>query len=87
MKRRTLHSYILQLLAGLALVFSASATFAGQPITTDSRIKTFVYNANEVFSITTHYGYHRWVTAWVGKLFRRGAVFSFAPWKKMRTPT
>ena len=57
MKRRTLHSYILQLLAGLALVFSASATFAGQPITTDSRIKTFVYNANEVFSITTHYGY------------------------------
>jgi type IV secretion system protein VirB9 len=30
---------------------------ADQPITTDSRIKTFVYNANEVFSITTHYGY------------------------------
>ena len=57
MKHRTLHGRILQLLAGLALVFSASATFAGQPITTDSRIKTFVYNANEVFSITTHYGY------------------------------
>jgi type IV secretion system protein VirB9 len=30
---------------------------AAQPITTDSRIKTFVYNPNEVFSITTHYGY------------------------------
>lgn len=27
------------------------------PIATDSRIKTFVYNANEVFSVTTHYGY------------------------------
>ena len=35
----------------------ASWAAAGQPITTDSRIKTFVYNANEVFSITTHYGY------------------------------
>lgn len=27
------------------------------PITTDSRIKTFVFNANEVFAVTTHYGY------------------------------
>lgn len=31
--------------------------FAAQPITTDSRIKTLVYNANEVFAVTTHYGY------------------------------
>jgi type IV secretion system protein VirB9 len=28
-----------------------------QPITSDSRIKTFVYNPNEVFGVTTHYGY------------------------------
>ena len=27
------------------------------PIATDSRIKTFVFNPNEVYSITTHYGY------------------------------
>lgn len=27
------------------------------PITTDSRIKTFVYNENEVFHLTLHYGY------------------------------
>lgn len=33
-----------------------NAAFA-QPITTDSRIKTFVYNPNEVFAVTTHYGY------------------------------
>lgn len=32
---------------------SQSAT----PIVTDSRIKTFVYNENEVFNIVTHYGY------------------------------
>ena len=27
------------------------------PVVTDSRIKTFVYNSNEVFTVTTHYGY------------------------------
>ncbi len=27
------------------------------PIITDSRIKTFVYNENDVFSVLTHYGY------------------------------
>jgi type IV secretion system protein VirB9 len=30
---------------------------SAQPITTDSRIKTLVYNPNEVFNVTTHYGY------------------------------
>ncbi len=30
---------------------------AGIPITTDSRIKTLVYNENEVFHLTLHYGY------------------------------
>ncbi len=27
------------------------------PIATDSRIKTFIYNENDVFSLMTHYGY------------------------------
>ncbi len=27
------------------------------PVATDSRIKTFVYNENDVFSVLTHYGY------------------------------
>ena len=47
-----------------ALAFVATTCIAllpagahAQPITSDSRIKTFVYNPNEVFSITTHYGY------------------------------
>lgn len=39
------------------LVAPLASAFATQPITTDSRIKTFVYNANEVFNVTTHYGY------------------------------
>lgn len=34
-----------------------NAASAAQPIVSDSRIKTFVYNPNEVFAVTTHYGY------------------------------
>lgn len=41
---------------GLIAAFAAPA-LAEAPIATDSRIKTLVYNANEVFTITTHYGY------------------------------
>jgi len=42
----------------LSLLFLVSANVAAaQPIVTDSRIKTLVYNANEVFTVTTHYGY------------------------------
>jgi type IV secretory pathway VirB9-like protein len=40
------------------IMFLASAgVVAAQPIVTDSRIKILVYNANEVFTVTTHYGY------------------------------
>ena len=50
--------YSVHLLAVLALAATALHTaHAAQPITTDSRIKTLVFNANEVFNITTHYGY------------------------------
>ncbi len=41
----------------LACLLVTTASVNAQPITADSRIKTFVYNPNEVFTITTHYGY------------------------------
>lgn len=41
----------------LMATLAAPLAFAAQPITTDSRIKTLVYNPNEVFALTTHYGY------------------------------
>lgn len=50
---RRLGVFVLLSVLALAAPLMASA----QPITSDSRIKTFVYNPNEVFSITTHYGY------------------------------
>lgn len=36
---------------------SNSVAYSKTPITTDSRIKTFVYNENEVFHVTVQYGY------------------------------
>jgi hypothetical protein len=47
----------LPLIALVASMMLASLASAAQPITTDSRIKTLVFNPNEVFTITTHYGY------------------------------
>jgi type IV secretion system protein VirB9 len=41
----------------LALAVGYAGSAAAQPITTDSRIKTLVYSPNEVFALTTHYGY------------------------------
>ncbi len=40
-----------------ALLMAASDANAFLPVPTDSRIKTFVYNENDVFHIVVHYGY------------------------------
>ncbi len=44
-------------IAAFSVLAFAGGSAMAQPITTDSRIKTFVYSPNEVFSVTTHYGY------------------------------
>lgn len=41
----------------LGCLLVAATAVAEMPVVTDSRIKTFVYNPNEVFTLTTHYGY------------------------------
>jgi type IV secretion system protein VirB9 len=41
---------------GMVLPQAASAQ-SGTPVVSDSRIKTFVYNENDVYSLLTHYGY------------------------------
>ncbi len=51
---------VLRSTAVLVLMGTASICVAGEvpmPVATDSRIKTYVYNENDVFSIVTHYGY------------------------------
>lgn len=47
---------LLALLVPFWLV-SLQPASAEVPIVTDSRIKTLVYNPNEVYTVTTHYGY------------------------------
>ena len=39
------------------LVFFSSIGIADEPITTDTRIKTYVYNENEVYPLMIFYGY------------------------------
>jgi type IV secretion system protein VirB9 len=44
----------------LASLFVASPSFASDddmPITTDNRIKTYIYNPNEVYLLVLHFGY------------------------------
>lgn len=51
---------MIRLILGLCVylaLFSPLMAQTGTPIVTDSRIKTFVYNENDVFTILTHYGY------------------------------
>lgn len=45
------------LLMAMVVAMPLWQTHAAAPVATDSRIKTLVYNANEVFTVTTHYGY------------------------------
>lgn len=41
----------------LLAITGFSSAYAEMPVTTDSRIKIFVYNENEVFHLMIHYGY------------------------------
>lgn len=53
------NAFINTVLAGVVafLAIPAFAYVAGTPVPTDSRIKTLVYNANDVYRVLTHYGY------------------------------
>jgi type IV secretion system protein VirB9 len=39
------------------ILFIASITNADEPITTDNRVKTYVYNENEIYPLVIFYGY------------------------------
>ncbi len=52
-------SYVSRLFVVICVLSAGTMAYgqANMPIVTDSRIKTFVYNENDVFRILTHYGY------------------------------
>lgn len=41
----------------IVVVFPLAGAYAFKPVATDSRIKTLVYDENEVFQLAVHYGY------------------------------
>ncbi len=49
--------YKLFLSVVLLCMVNIPLAWADMPVTTDSRIKVFVYNENEVYHLTIHYGY------------------------------
>ena len=51
-----------RLIASLLLFISIPLySWSAEPVLTDSRIKTYVYNESEVFRITAHFGYHTYI--------------------------
>ncbi len=46
---------------------TASISIADEPITTDNRIKTYVYNENEVYPLVIFYGYQTSIEFAVGE--------------------
>lgn len=51
----------LSIALGSSNLFAQGAPQSLAPVTTDSRIKTLVYNANEVFQLKFHYGYQSFI--------------------------
>lgn len=52
-----------------------------KPITTDSRIKTYVYNENEVFQVTVHFGYQSYIQFGDNEKIENYSLGNNTPWK------
>lgn len=58
MKHTLKHTFMASLVCCALCASPAIAEIdSGEPLLTDSRIKTFVYSENDVFNVLTHYGY------------------------------
>lgn len=63
------------------LIFIRSDVYAELPITTDNRIKTYVYNENEVFLLLIHYGYQSSIEFGLGEEVETISVGDTYSWK------
>lgn len=61
---------------------NASVSY-NQPISVDSRIKTFVYSPNEVFTVVFSQGYYSYIEFSAGEKVRSIAVGDASSWKVM----
>ncbi|MCZ6902351.1 MAG: TrbG/VirB9 family P-type conjugative transfer protein [Rickettsia endosymbiont of Ixodes persulcatus] len=51
------------------------------PITVDSRIKTFVYSNNEIYNVVFNYGYHSYIEFSKGETIKMLAMGNNVGWK------
>lgn len=62
-------------------IVGISSAYGDVPVTTDSRIKIFVYNENEVFHLTVHYGYQSHIEFGVGEDIETISMGDSYSWK------
>lgn len=65
----------------LSCMFIHNSALADVPITTDSRIKTYVYNENEVFLVVVHYGYQSSIEFGLGEEVETLSIGDSYAWK------
>lgn len=69
------------LLAGLMFSTQAIAADVSQPVVSDSRVKTFVYNENEVYTLLTQYGYQSNIELGLGEEIQTISVGDRMAWQ------
>jgi type IV secretion system protein VirB9 len=72
---------LLMLLTLLGIGSASIPAQAANPIATDSRIRTFVYNENEVFPVTTHFGYQSYISFAKGEEIQVISLGDAFPWQ------
>nr|WP_006010238.1 P-type conjugative transfer protein VirB9 [Ehrlichia chaffeensis] len=72
------------LLLVLVMMFNSSAYAINRvdnPVTVDSRIKTFVYSNNEIYNVVFNYGYHSYIEFSKGETIKMLAMGNTVSWK------
>ncbi|MFV9875925.1 MAG: TrbG/VirB9 family P-type conjugative transfer protein [Rickettsiales endosymbiont of Dermacentor nuttalli] len=62
-------------------IITSFKAYGDVPITTDSRIKTYIYNENEVFLMLVHYGYQSSIEFGLGEEVETISVGDSYAWK------
>ncbi|MGN7618878.1 MAG: TrbG/VirB9 family P-type conjugative transfer protein [Ehrlichia sp.] len=69
----------------LILVTTSGSAYAmsthNNPVTVDSRIKTFVYSNNEIYNVVFNYGYHSYIEFSKGETIKMLAMGDNVSWK------
>ncbi len=72
--------YKIILICFVILLIKQHNLFAAEPVTMDSRIKTYIYNPNEVFPVILHYGYHNHIDFPKNEFIKNIIVGNKADW-------